>query len=40
MKVKITIEAETTETKERVEYFVKRFCIENFQKEAKIEVEE
>jgi len=38
--MKITIEVETETSKERVKAFVKQFCIDNFFKEAKVEIEE
>jgi len=40
MKKKITITIETESENSKIEQYVKRFCIENFQKEAKIEIED
>jgi len=39
MKKKITIKIESNEDNNRIEHYVKRFCIDNFQKEAEIKIE-
>ena len=38
--MKIIIEIETDSKKERVEQYVKRFCVDNFQADATIQIED